>query len=89
MLIRSGHKTSAFAGIIEVEKVGLQEVKKCLKELCQQNNLTNTELAMFVPEQKTEKYDKFLPKSLLAEGYGQKYFDIDNSILWLKEQLFL
>lgn len=88
MLIKAGHKTSAFAGVIEVEKANSREVKSCLKELYQQNNITNTDLAMFVPEKKTEKYDEFLPKSLLTEGYGQKYFDVDNSILWLKEHLF-
>lgn len=88
MLIKSRYEIHVFAGVIEVETIDLQGVKECLKKLYQQNSLTNTELAISVPEKKTDKYDEFLPESLLIEGYGQKYFDIDNSMLWLKEQLF-
>ncbi|HIF26248.1 MAG TPA: DEAD/DEAH box helicase [Micavibrio sp.] len=88
MLVKSGYTASAFAGVIEVEKTTMQKVMDCLKAFCEENNLTNTELAMYVSEKSIEKYDDFLPESLLIEGYGQKYFDIDSSIMWLKEKIF-
>lgn len=87
MLVKSGYTATAFAGVIEVEKTTLQKVMDCLKAFCEKNSLTNTELAMYVPEKSIEKYDDFLPESLLIEGYGQKYFDIHSSIMWLKKHL--
>ena len=87
MLVKSGCKPYTLAGVIEVEKTTLKKVIDCLKAFCEKNNLTNTELATYVPEKRIEKYDYFLPESLLIEGYGQKYFDIENAILWLKKWL--
>ena len=87
MLVKSGYTASAFAGVIEVEKTTLQNVMDCLKAFCEKNSLTNTELAMYVPEKSIEKYDNFLPESLLIEGYGQKYFDVKAAFLWLQNNL--
>ncbi len=87
MLIKSGYTASAFAGVVEIEKSNLQEVTDCLKQLSQQKSFTNTGLAMSVPEKNIEKYDEALPESLLTEGYGQKYFDVKNTVLWLKKWL--
>ena len=87
MLVKSGYKASTFAGVIEVEKTTLKKVIDCLKAFCEKNSLTNTELATYVPEKNIEKYDGFLPEPLLIEGYGQKYFDVENTILWLKKWL--
>jgi ATP-dependent Lhr-like helicase len=88
MLVKAGHAASAFAGIVEVEKTNSQTVIESLKKLCLKGTLTNTELANIVPEKVVDKYDDLLPEALLIEGYGQKYFDVDNSILWLKKHLF-
>ena len=87
MLVKLRYTASTFAGVIEVKKITLQKVIDCLKVLCEKNSLTNTELAMYVTKKSIEKYDNFLPESLLIEGYGQKYFDVENAILWLKKWL--
>lgn len=87
MLIKSGYKAIPYAGVIEVEKASLQEVTDCLKTLCEKNNFTNTSLATFMPVKSIEKYDEFLPEDLLDEGNGQKYFDVENSLIWLKKWL--
>ncbi|MBL6735426.1 MAG: DEAD/DEAH box helicase, partial [Shewanellaceae bacterium] len=87
MLMKSGYTASAFAGVIEVEKTTLPEVINCLKTICEENSMTNTDLAMGVPNIKVEKYDDALPECLLIEGYGQRCFDVKNAILWLKKWL--
>jgi ATP-dependent Lhr-like helicase len=87
MLIKSGYTASAFAGVIEVENADLQKVTDCLKQLHSKSKLTNTELALSVPEKSIEKYDDYLSESLLTEGYGQKYFDIQSTVAWIKDNL--
>lgn len=87
MLIKSGYKASAFAGAIEIENTEMQKVIECLKQICLKNNLTNTELAEFIPEKSIEKYDDYLPESLLTEGYGRKYFDVQSTVIWIKNNL--
>lgn len=84
MLIMDGYSASAFAGVIEVEKANLKKVQQYLVKLSKENTLTNTELAKYVAEKSIEKYDDYLPETLLTEGYGQKYFDIDKTKEWLK-----
>lgn len=84
MLIMDGYSASAFAGVIEVEKANLKNVQQYLVKLSKENTLTNTELAKYVAEKSIEKYDDYLPETLLTEGYGQKYFDLYKTTEWLK-----
>ncbi len=87
MLTKEGYTTSTFAGVIEVEKAQLNDVHDYFRKLVLKPAPTNTELAMLAPEKSIEKYDDYLPETLLTEGYGQKAFDVDNTIKWLKQAL--
>jgi len=83
LLIKLGYKASCFAGIIEVDNSKVSDISKSLQEICYMNKPKNAELAEFIENKQTEKYDYLLPKSLLNEGYGAKAFDIDGTIKWL------
>lgn len=87
MLIKSGYTASAFAGVIEVENASQRVVSDCLRNICSENSLTNTELATSVSEKSIEKYDDYLSERLLTEGYGQKYFDVKSTIAWINSNL--
>jgi ATP-dependent Lhr-like helicase len=87
MLIKSGYTASAFAGVIEVENASQRAVSDCLRNICSENSLTNTELATAVSEKSIEKYDDYLSERLLTEGYGQKYFDVKSTIAWINSNL--
>jgi ATP-dependent helicase Lhr and Lhr-like helicase len=41
------------------------------------------ELAALVPEKEIEKYDEYLPESLLEEGYGRRAFDVSGAFYWI------
>jgi len=87
VLTRADYKATAFAGIVEIEKVKISEVIKYLKEFLQIKPPTNTDLAKDIKDKSTEKYDNWLPESLLTEGYGQKVFDIEGTVKWLRLKL--
>jgi ATP-dependent Lhr-like helicase len=84
LLIIEKFAASAFAGVIEVEKAQAVDVKACLIELLNQTPPTNAELAQQVPDKHQEKYDDFLPESLLCEGYGQRAFDVVGALAWVR-----
>jgi ATP-dependent Lhr-like helicase len=86
MLMKAEYKVSTFAGVVEIDSSDLQGVRDYLC-ICLQQNLTNTELARFVPEKHIEKFDEFLTEDLLTQGFGQKYFDISGTLSWLQENL--
>jgi len=48
---------------------------------------TETELALQVLEKRIEKFDEFLPESILSIGYGARAFEISNSQNWLKKKV--
>lgn len=84
MLIKLNYKVSIFSGIIEIEKTNLEAVSNSLFELCSNNRLTNSDLALSVREKRIEKYDDFISESLLNIGYGQNYFDVERAREWLE-----
>jgi len=45
------------------------------------------DLAEDVPEKFLDKYDEYLPESLLAKGFGEKAYDIEGTRIWLKQHL--
>ncbi|MCV3070145.1 hypothetical protein OHF17_25305, partial [Escherichia coli] len=45
------------------------------------------ELAAVVPDKHLDKYDEYLPESLLAKGYGAKAYDIEGTSIWLQKHL--
>lgn len=77
MLRKYGFEASDFAGIIEVEKAEVSEVRLILQKiLTEATEVASTELAELVADKTIEKYDEFLPENLLAKGYGLKQFDV-------------
>ncbi|MGB5854896.1 MAG: DEAD/DEAH box helicase [Oceanisphaera sp.] len=85
LLAKLGYKTSAFAGVIEIEKADAKQVRKDLLSLLDSQLPSAKELAALVPEKDIEKYDKYLPEALLEEGYGRRAFDIYTSTDWIKK----
>ena len=83
LLISQGYKASCFAGVVEIEDADHLEVSQCLKTFDMDNKQSNTDLAKFVRNKQTEKYDYLLPENLLNEGYGAKAFDVDRTIDWI------
>lgn len=73
----------SFAGVIEVSKSSLGEVKNILYQLKNSTLPSAYELAKLVPEKRVEKYDEQLPDDILSIGYGAKAFDIDGIRAWL------
>lgn len=45
------------------------------------------EPATVVPDKALDKYDEYLPESLLAKGYGAKAYDIERTSIWLLKHL--
>ena len=84
ILIQADYKATAFAGVIEVEKVQINEVLNHLKNFIKMKPPTNKDLAKNIDDKHTEKYDGWLPEDLLTEGYGQKVFDVEATVDWLR-----
>ncbi|MBF6636427.1 DEAD/DEAH box helicase [Rouxiella silvae] len=87
LLVRFGFKVSSFAGVIEAEDASLASVRHALKHMMNSGLPTEAELAADVPEKYLEKYDEFLPDSLLASGYGAKAYDVEGTRRWLQDNL--
>ncbi|WP_432468871.1 DEAD/DEAH box helicase [Agarivorans sp. Z349TD_8] len=85
LLIRHGFEAGAYAGVIEVEKASLESVSSTLVKLASTKLPTETELAQQVLEKRIEKFDEFLPESILSKGYGAKAFDMTNTEAWIKK----
>jgi len=45
------------------------------------------DLATDVPEKHLDKYDDYLPESLLAKGFGERAYDIAGARIWLQKNL--
>ncbi|GIU47596.1 DEAD/DEAH box helicase [Shewanella algidipiscicola] len=84
LLIQHGVEAGAYAGVIEVEKASLESVRSILLKLASTELPTETELAQQIQEKRIEKFDEFLPESILSIGYGARAFEIGNSQNWLK-----
>ena len=87
LLIQHGFEAGAYAGVIEVEKASLESVHATLLKLASTELPTETELALQVLEKRIEKFDEFLPESILSIGYGARAFEISNSQNWLKKKV--
>ncbi|HCE4639604.1 TPA: DEAD/DEAH box helicase [Vibrio parahaemolyticus] len=83
LLIMNGYEASAYAGVIEIEKTSVEDVKSALRTLASRKLPSEAELAEFVPEKQIDKFDEFLPEDILSIGYGTKAFDINRAKEWL------
>ena len=84
LLIQHGFEAGAYAGVMEVEKATLESVRSTLLKLDLTELPTETELAQQVLEKRIEKFDEFLPESILSVGYGAKTFDRSLVVEFLK-----
>ncbi|PHZ22183.1 DEAD/DEAH box helicase [Yersinia massiliensis] len=87
LLLRSGFKANSYAGVIEVGDSNAASVQQALKEILLSGLPSEFELAADVPDKYLDKYDEYLPESLLAKGYGAKAFDVEGTRTWLQENL--
>lgn len=87
LLLRSGFKANSYASVIEVGDSNVASVQQALKEILLSGLPSEFELAADVPDKYLDKYDEYLPESLLAKGYGAKAFDVEGTRTWLQENL--
>lgn len=87
LLLRNGFKANSYAGVIEVGDSIVASVQQALKEMLLSGLPSEFELAADVPDKYLDKYDEYLPESLLAKGYGAKAFDVEGTRTWLQENL--
>ncbi|KHN51161.1 DEAD/DEAH box helicase [Dickeya fangzhongdai] len=87
LLMRSSFKASSFAGVIEIDDASVSSVQHALKEIQLSGLPSESELAADVPEKYLDKYDDYLPESLLAKGYGAKAYDIEGAQIWLQKNI--
>ncbi|MFJ5440503.1 DEAD/DEAH box helicase [Pectobacterium sp. CHL-2024] len=87
LLMRSSFKTSSFAGVIEIDDASVPTVQHALKQMLFSGLPSESELAADVPEKHLDKYDDYLPESLLAKGYGAKAYDIEGTQIWLQKNI--
>ncbi|STA75303.1 Uncharacterised protein [Citrobacter freundii] len=83
-LTHCGFKASLFAGVIEVEDLSVASALRALKKMGLPSEF---ELVAVVPDKYLDKYDEYLPESLLAKGYGAKAYDIEGTCIWLQKHL--
>ena len=88
LLIMEGYEAGAYAGVIEVEKTSLEDVKTTLQTLAKAQLPDETMLAQAVLEKQVEKFDEFLPDDVLSIGYGTKTFDTNGAKKWLEKVSF-
>lgn len=85
--MRSSFKASSFAGVIEIDDASVSSVQHALKQMLLSGLPSESELAADVPEKYLDKYDDYLPESLLAKGYGAKAYDIEGAQIWLQKNI--
>ncbi|RUR90067.1 DEAD/DEAH box helicase [Pectobacterium polaris] len=87
LLMRSSFKASSFAGVIEIDDANVPIVQHALKQMLFSGLPSESELAADVPEKYLDKYDDYLPESLLAKGYGAKAYNIEGAQIWLQKNI--
>lgn len=85
LLIYDGFKASHYAGVIEVKNTSVNEVLEHFRSYLLKPLPTDTELSTIIPILEQEKYDNFLPKELLSQGYGSRNFNVLQATEWVSE----
>lgn len=83
LLINKGFLVSQYAGVVEVQKVSLEIIQSCLKEMRTEELPSCEELAARTSVKHLEKFDNLLPENLLNLSYGHRVFDIEGVRKWL------
>lgn len=87
LLLSKGFTSNYYAGVIEVDNANKETIIEFFRALLSEKMPTNSELASMVVQKEIDKYDSFLPKELLNDGYGRKTFDMEATQKWLKLKL--
>jgi ATP-dependent Lhr-like helicase len=89
ILIRAGLKCSTFAGVVEVEDASAETTKGILLDVSKSSSLSDVELAnaLSASQKRIDKYDEFLPESVLSEGFGRRVFDVKNTLNWISQTI--
>ncbi|EII2950805.1 DEAD/DEAH box helicase, partial [Escherichia coli] len=87
LLIQRGFKAGSFAGVVEVEKTTVAEVKQTLACALQKGLPSESRLAESIIEKCLEKYDEYLPEALLTQEYGLRAFNVQRVEEWLQGHL--
>jgi len=89
LLVRQGFTANNFGGVIEVQDTSKEEVTNYLDDLAEDVMPTELELANTLKkEQKNiEKYDEYLPNTLLSEGFGKRAFNVIETKEWITSKL--
>ncbi len=87
ILKQQGFNASSNGGVVEIQGAVRDEVAKYLIDLANGKLPNETELALELKNKCTDKYDKFIPESLLNEGYGRKAFDSHATRNWIRTRL--
>lgn len=87
VLMMKNIEASNFAGVIEIQNSSIESVIDTLDDFSEDELIDEKVLASYVPEKNIEKFDELLPESLLEIGYGNKYFDVKNTKIWIKDLL--
>ena len=87
VLMMKNIEASNFAGVIEIQNSSIESVIGTLDDFSEDELIDEKVLASYVPEKIIEKFDELLPESLLEIGYGNKYFDVKNTKIWIKDLL--
>ncbi len=91
LLAQSGYMVGNDGGVIDIrksandeDKISAAEIQRCLKRILRQGLPTAEQLAKQVPLKSLEKFDDFLPESLLCLSYSAIAFDLDELKQWLE-----
>lgn len=83
LLIIKGFTVSSGAGVIEIENASTNDVLNAFKGILESELPEEKDLAKYIEDKFTEKFDEFLPYELLCKGFGRKFFDIKKTKLYL------
>lgn len=85
LLMQQGFTTSSYGGVVEIQDAEVNKVADDLISMVKHGLPNETELADMLSESQKhiEKYDEYIPKSLLSEGYGRKTFDCMAAKKWI------
>lgn len=87
LLFQRGFKAGSFAGVVEVEKTTISEVKQALSSALLEGLSSESRLAESIAEKCLEKYDEYLPETLLSQEYWLRVLNVERVTEWLQGHL--
>ncbi|WP_245167749.1 hypothetical protein [Enterobacter genomosp. S] len=81
-------KAGSFAGVVEVEKTTISEVKLALSSALLEGLSSESRLAESIAEKCLEKYDEYLPETLLSQEYWLRVLNVERVTEWLQGHLY-